>query len=116
MNTLYLVPETWDLTLDSSANIALAAPPWQLAQDAASAIKTFQGEVWYDTQLGIPYFQDVLGEFPPLELLKALFVDAALTVPGVVAAQAFIASFQGRQIRGQVQVTDVNGVITPIGF
>jgi hypothetical protein len=39
MNTLFLNPGPWDLTLDASGNIALAAEPYSLAQDAASAIE-----------------------------------------------------------------------------
>ena len=42
MKTLLLRPDTWDLTLDSAGNIAVAENPYALAQDAASAIKLFQ--------------------------------------------------------------------------
>jgi len=70
MNTLYLLPDTWDLVLDSSANIAMATNNYSLAQDAASAIKTFYGEAYYDTTLGIPYKTLILGENPPLEYIR----------------------------------------------
>ena len=52
--TLLLTPQTWDLTVDASNNIAVAAEPYALAQDAASAIRLFQGEDYYDTTRGIP--------------------------------------------------------------
>jgi hypothetical protein len=35
--------------LDAEGNIAVASEPYSLAQDAASAIKTFAGEVFWDT-------------------------------------------------------------------
>ena len=103
--TLLLDNSTWDIKLDDSGNIALAADPDSLAQDAASAIKTFVGECYWDTTVGIPYLTQVLGKSPPtIALLKELFVDAALTVPGVATAQCFITSLSDRSVSGQVQV------------
>lgn len=103
--TLLLDDSTWDLTLDSSGNIALLDDPDSLAQDAASAIKTFLGECYWDTTVGVPYLTQVLGKSPPtIALLKSVFVDAALTVAGVASAQVFITSLSGRAVSGQVQV------------
>lgn len=104
MNTLYLTP-AWDLTNDAIGNIAMASAPYALAQDAASAIRTFEGEVYYDTTQGVPYWAQVLGQAPPLALVKAKLVAAALTVPDVAAAAVYFTSFQNRALNGQVQVT-----------
>ena len=115
MNTLYLTPSGWDLTLDASGNIAMASEPYALAQDAASACRTFIGECWYDTTIGVPYWQDILGLAPPLQLLKQYLIDAALTVPGIVDAQVYITQV-GRAISGQVQVTDTAGNLSAANF
>jgi hypothetical protein len=106
MQTLLLDQVTWDLLIDSDGNIAVASDPYSQAQDAASAIKTFQGEVFYDTALGVPYWQQILGKLPPTSLVKAKFIQAALTVPGVVKAACYFTSFTGRLRRGQVQITN----------
>lgn len=116
MNTLYLLPSSWDLTTDASGNIAIASEPYSLAQDAASAIRLFSAELWYDTTQGIPYFGQILGQTPPLQLLKSQFVAAAMTVPGVTSAVCFITGISGRQVSGQVQVTDASGTTTVAGF
>lgn len=105
-STLLLDTVTWDLVLDINGNIAVAAEPYALAQDAASAIRLFQGELWYDTTQGIPYYAQVLGQAPNVQLLKQLFANAALTVPGVVKATVFISGTVNRRVTGQVQVTD----------
>lgn len=115
MDTIYLNPNTWDLTLDAAGNIAKASVPYALAQDAASAIRTFVGECYYDTTLGVPYWSDILGLTPPLELLRQQFIDAALTVPGVVSAQVYIVSID-RGITGQVQVFDAAGTLATAEF
>jgi hypothetical protein len=115
-STLLLNPQSLDLMVDASRNIAVAAEPYALAQDAASAIKLFQGEDYYDTTRGIPYWEQILGHWPPVPIMKAHFVAAAKTVPGVVAAQCFIESIEDRRPKGQVQVTDKAGVIAAVGF
>jgi hypothetical protein len=115
-NTLYLDPSAWDLVVDASGNIAMAQPPYALAQDAASAIRTFLGECYYDTTQGIPYWQQILGKWPSLAVVKAKLIAAAMTVPGVVSAQVFIASAANRQISGQVQVTDASGAVSAANF
>lgn len=116
MNTLILDLDRWDLVVDASGNVAMATAPYALAQDAASAIRLFATELWYDTLLGIPYPTSILGKDPPLNILKARFVAAALTVPGVVSAEAFITALNERDVSGQIQVTDADGVVSIAGF
>lgn len=111
-STLLLDTVAWDLVLDSNGNIAVASEPYALAQDAASAIKTFLGEVYWDTQVGVPYVTQILGKNIPLSLLKQLLINAALTVPGVVSAQVFIASLTDRILMGQVQVVSTAGQVS----
>ena len=103
--TLFLAPSTWDLALDVNGNIAVAQPGYALAQDAASAIRTFRGEAYYDTTLGVPFLTDIFAGSPPLGIIKLLLENAALTVPGVGSAAVFITSVAGRVATGQVQVT-----------
>lgn len=116
LNTLLLDRSQWDLVLDSLGNIAMALPPYALAQDVASAVKLFLGELWYDTTKGIPYFTEVLGELPPPSVLIGLIEQAALTVPGVVSAQCIIQSFDNREVRGQIQFIDETGAASGITF
>lgn len=104
-NTLLLDTQTWDLTLDADGNIAVASPPYSTAQDAASAIMTWLGEVYWNTTIGVPWAQQILGQRPSLALLKAQLVAAAETVPDVASAIVFIGAFSNRNITGQVQVT-----------
>lgn len=115
MKTLLLDTETLDLVLDVAGNIAVAENPYALAQDAASAIRLRLGELWYDTTQGVPY-GSILGRAPNILYLKAKCVEAAETVPGVVAAACFITSIKNRAITGQVQVTDRAGRITAAAF
>jgi hypothetical protein len=115
MDTLLLTAD-WDLAVNADGNIATATGSYQLAQDAASAIRTFLGEVYYDTTIGVPYWQLILGKWPPLSLLKSSLVSAALTVPGVVSAKCFLSGITDRTVSGQVQVVDSTGTTSAAAF
>lgn len=115
-STVLVNPATWDLLVDAKQNIAVASEPYAFAQDAASAIKLFLGEDYYDTTRGVPYWEQILGHWPPVRVMKANFIAAALTVPGIVEANCFIDSIIDRRPSGQVQVTDRTGAISTAGF
>lgn len=112
MKTLLLDRTLWDVVLDASGNIAVASEPYAIAQDVASAARLFRGELWYDTTPGVPYFEQVLGHSPPLGVLKTLLITAAKTVPLVATAKVFVSAVEGREIIGQIQVTDTGGTTT----
>jgi len=115
-DTLLLDQDAWDLVLDSNGNIALASPPYAIAQDVASAIRTFLGECWYNTELGINWWGQVFGQLPPSSLIIELINQEALTVSGVVSVQTVITSFSERALAGYVQFVDVNNVTTTVNF
>lgn len=108
-STLLLDLSGWDLVLDSNANIAVAAPPYAVAQDVASALKTFLTEDWFDTTLGVPYRQKILGKTPPLEYFKSVMVNAALAVPTVKSAVCMIESFSNRAVTGKLLFVTTTG-------
>ena len=119
MNTLLLDTQRWDVCLDSFGNIALATDPYSAAQDVASAVRTFIGECWYNTSIGVPYYQQILGKFPPLSLVKSLIKSAAMTVPGVTNVVVYITNLENRNLTGQIQFTDTNvspSTIVVVGF
>lgn len=116
MQTLLLNPNSWDLMVTAGNNIAVASDPYSQAQDAASAIKLFEGEDYYDISRGIPYFTEILGHWPTIRVMKAHFVRAALTVPGVTSADCFIESIIDRRPKGQVQITNENSINSAVGF
>lgn len=108
-NTLLLDVSAWDLVADSSGNIAMASNPYSIAQDVASALRTFIGECWYDTGNGIPYWQNILGQLPPMPYVKSQMQKQALTVPNVIKATVDFSAFNNRTLQGDCKITDANG-------
>jgi hypothetical protein len=129
ISTLALSPDSdgWDLTTAPTAaslsvlqptlqnqDIALNTQGLAVAQDVASAIKLFQGELYYDTTLGVPYFGQVFSQQYNAAIINSLMQQAALTVPNVVEAVASVSNLDAngkpsRDIAGTVEILDVNG-------
>ena len=111
-SSLALDSTTWDLTVDSLKNIAVVSEGGALAQDVASAIKLFFGELWYAKDIGVPYFSQILGQNYSKSSVEGLLQIAALSVPGVVSATATVTSLTNRYLTGTVVVTNEAGVST----
>lgn len=116
MNTLLLDQAEWDLVLDISGNIAMASEPYSIAQDVASAIRVFEGDLWYDQTQGIPYFERVLGQAPSMQYLQSQIEARARTVPGVVQAQCVFVRVENRVLRGQCKIIDTTGAANNVSF
>lgn len=117
MNTLQL-SAAWDLEV-VNRGIAVATGPSAIAQDVASAISLFLGELYYDTTQGVPWYSEVFGQSYSPSLISALLVQAALTVPGVVSTPApkvANLAIMNRKVTGTVNFTDANGQSLGVTF
>jgi hypothetical protein len=112
MKTLKL-DSNWDLTVDAFGNIALGDADESIAQDVASAVRTFLGECWYNTLLGLPYFESILGKRPATSFLKSKIQAAALSVPEVTGVSVVNLGLANRKLTGTIYVTTAIGA-TPI--
>lgn len=116
MNTLLLTLDQWDLVVDANGNIAIASEPYSIEQDVASACRTFVGDVWYNQAAGIPYFAQILGQTPPLSLIKQWLQSQAAQIPGCNNPIVYISSVSGRTVTGQVQFTNSSGQPQTVSF
>lgn len=107
MDTLLLDADSWDLTVDASGNIAKATNPYSIAQDVASEVRVFLGELWYDTTRGVPYFESILGKLPSPQFMKAKFIQAGMATPEVASITCYLSGItEDRQLTGQLQIID----------
>lgn len=110
MKTLFLNPETWDLSVDAYGNIAVSESPYAIAQDVASACRLWLGEARYDTKRGIPYENSVLGQLPPASLLSEWYRREAVTVPEVASASVSLDyGVSERTLTGSITIKSVDG-------
>lgn len=116
-DTIYLDPESWDLALDISGNIAMASAPYAAAQDVASACRLWSGEYIYDTTRGIPYEDAILGKLLPRNILTAMYNKEAATVPDVNTVTSLLQYNKlSRVLSGQIQLTLVDGTTNVINI
>lgn len=107
MKTLFLHPKTWDLTLDTSGNLAMAEDQYALAQTVANKCRLFIKDLYYSQQEGIPYLEKILGKNNySLSLYRQQLEEAALSIEGVVSARAELSTANDRVVRGRIIFTD----------
>lgn len=116
MDSLLLDRTRWDLVLDANRNIAVASVPYSTAQDVACMVRTFLGEVYYDTQKGLPYFQEILGTGVPLQFIKSSITAEALKQPRVRNPACYVSSLTDRHLEGQIIFTEADGTIQTVEF
>ena len=113
--TLKLDQSKWDLTVDGRRNIAIIEDNEALAQDVATRLRTVLGEQYYDSSLGVAYF-DILGKTPSESFFKSRIEREALRVRNVTAARLIIDSLENRKITGRLLFVDNLGNQNTIEF
>lgn len=109
-HTLYLTPDNWDITLDSSGRLQTSASAYAIAQNVANAVRLFTGEAFFAMDEGIPHFDIELGKTrPALSVLRARMREAALNVEGVLDAQITLDDVQDRKLTGEILLTVADG-------
>lgn len=115
--SLLLDSDKWDISLDDSGNIGITANPYAVAQDVACACSTFLGECWYDTTLGIPYYERILGRWPGTQLINTKMQSEALKLSYVQSAFCTVTvNKESRSASGVMTITDTNFIKSTIQF
>ena len=105
-HTLYLTPDNWDITLDSSGRLQTSANAYAIAQNAANSVRLFTNEAFFAMDEGIPHFEIELGYTrPALSVLRARIREAALNVEGVLDAAVNLDGVRDRKLTGEILLT-----------
>lgn len=122
-DTLALTTD-WDLDLDDQGNIRTVGdatisdvqtgPGMRLAQDVATRLRAWRGEVWFDVTQGIDYPR-YLGLAPSVIQLRADYQSEALLVPLCATALADLSLTRpGREVGGIVYLSDLSGFVAEV--
>ena len=105
-HTLYLTPDNWDITLDSSGRLQTSAAAYAIAQNVANAVRLFTNEAFFAMDEGIPHFEIELGYTrPALSVLRARIREAALNVEDVLDAAVNLDGVRDRKLTGEILLT-----------
>ncbi|NIQ91014.1 MAG: hypothetical protein GWM98_04690 [Nitrospinaceae bacterium] len=91
-----------DLKLDENGDLAIEDGDLvivrgreAIAQDLDIRLQFFQGEWFLDLRLGVPWYQDILGEKPRFNILKGIFRQVILGTNGVEGITDFRMTWDG---------------------
>lgn len=79
-----LDPTTNDLDLSAGGDLYLISGTAAIAQQIGIRLRTYQGELFFAADEGMPYLESVLVRPVNLPLVETLYRDAILSVPGVL--------------------------------
>jgi len=80
-----------DLVFDDSGRAILVE---DLAQRVACRLRTFMGEHWLNPEIGVPWFEEFLGQKNPnLSVCRSLLLTVIQGVPGVTAVTSLDLGF-----------------------
>jgi len=93
-----------DIRLTSSGDIDFTTDEMVLisgveavAQDISVRLQLFKGEWFRDTRIGIPYYEKILGEKPRIGVIKSIFQQAILAVPGMISISDLQLEYTGSE-------------------
>ena len=64
-------------------DFALTTRDTVIAQRVQRHLLLFKGDYWLDTELGVPYYQNILGSRNSLDTVQAILINAVQEVEGV---------------------------------
>jgi hypothetical protein len=113
MSALKLDPASGDLDL-TGGRLNLVTGPEEIAQKLRVRYRFFRGEFFADERVGIPYFDKIFIKNPSFSAIQAIYREATITCPGIVAVEEFTMVFDPptrkltiQQIRARLQSGEV---------
>lgn len=107
------VDDEGDIYLDDTGDLAGVSGAAGVASDLMSRLETFLGEYTWNTAIGMPWRQEILGERPTKARIEELIRAQALGTPGVITVEQFTLEGEGRTLSITFRaVTDLGQVIT----
>lgn len=86
----------WKRLPDGTFDLVMAEGADAVAQQIKIVLKTFMGEWFLDTTVGIPYFEDILKKNPRSEVVETVLRGKIASVTGVTRVTAFDISIDNR--------------------
>lgn len=100
-----------------NGNVSWTSGVESIIQHLKIRLKTFKGEWFLDTALGVSYFDDVFKKNPDLTILNAVFTKIILDTPGVLSLQTLSFDLDSnRQLSIDFSAITADGIIDYSGF
>ena len=109
-----------NISIDDSGDWQLSGGELVLTRDAEEVrqfiiqkMKTFLGEWFLDTRLGIPYFDEIFVKRPDPTVLEVVFINQIISTPGIVDLVEFDLNLDNatRNLTLSMRATTLDGEI-----
>lgn len=104
--------ENNDIYLDEFGNLAVVTGLDAVAQVCRNTVLTAYGELIYDVDVGIPYFETVFTDPPNIELFQNAVVEALQNVEGVTRVKGFEYAVNGGILSYTAEIQTIYGDMT----
>lgn len=111
MKTLGLLDENWDLFVDDYGNIATKDNNDQIAQDVASSVRVFKGEIPFDIYRGVEYNKPDENR----QNLRQQMVEQVYYIQGVGDCLIDFTELKDRKLRPTIYITTEDGEKITVG-
>lgn len=112
-----------DLLLSDSHDLAIIDFDLQLttdqqavAQRVKQALLLFKGEWFLDRDLGVPYYEDILGTKNSIDTVRAIFVNTIRSVDGVKDLTEFNIEFNDATRTLELKLTIIDDLSNEINI
>lgn len=89
---LYLDPLTGDLVL-TATDVLIAKGTTAIAQSLLQRLRTFRGEWFLDTTLGVPFHEVVFAKGVNLQVVRSILRRIILETPGISSASDLVLDY-----------------------
>lgn len=107
---LAIDPETNDLFLTTSGELAIVEGAEACGQHARQRLMTFQGEWFLDNTAGMSWLSDIMGKRYNPELAEAIVKNEILDTDGVTGISNFSVSFNNETRNLMIRQVEVSTV------
>ena len=102
---------SWDITVDSLGNLATLSDNERLAQDVASSVRVFKGELPFDIERGVEYNNPDLNR----ETLNYEMNEQAKLIDGVAESVVLFEELSNRTLKPVIYITNEQGNQITVG-
>ena len=85
--------DTGDLFVAANGDLVLVEGLEAIAQHCEIRLRTFKGEWFLDTRIGVPWFEEILKKAPQLGVVSGILKQVILGTPGILSLQTFDIDF-----------------------
>lgn len=100
-----------DIYLDSKGNIAISSKEDALGNIIKNSVQTVLGELIFDKDLGVPYFDSFLSKNPDWELFRYYIIAAIERVEEVNRVYSFDYSTEDEKFSYEASISTIYGDI-----